>query len=60
MSRAQLLTRSVAVVNRITGRDWGVQTENESGGDMVNSIVYHLIEKTESKLQNYHVNSPRP
>jgi hypothetical protein len=51
---------SVAVVNHITGCNWGMQTENESGGDMTNSILYHLIEKTENKLQNYHVNSPRP
>ena len=39
------------------GRDWGMQVENESGGDMMISIVYYLIEKTGRKLQNCLVNS---
>jgi hypothetical protein len=33
----------VAVVNRMKGRDWGMQLENKSGGDMTISIVYHLM-----------------
>jgi hypothetical protein len=39
------------------GRDWGMQVENESGGDMTISIVYYLIEKTGRKLQNCLVDS---
>ena len=45
-------TCSVVVVNHITGHDWGVQTEGKLSKNTTNSIVYHLIEKTESKLQN--------
>ena len=47
----------VAVVNRMKGHDWGMQVENESGGDMMINIVYYLIEKTSRKLQNCLVNS---
>jgi hypothetical protein len=39
------------------GHDWGMQVENESGGDMMINIVYYLIEKTSKKLQNCLVNS---
>ena len=47
----------VAVVNRMKRCNWGMQVENESGGDMMISIVYCLIEKTCRKLQNCLVNS---
>ena len=57
MSRAQPIALVVAVVNRMKGRDWGMQVENESGGDMTISIVYYLIEKTGSKFQNCLVNN---
>jgi hypothetical protein len=31
------------------GRDWVMQLENKSGGDMTISIVYYLMEKTGRK-----------
>ena len=57
MSRAQPIALVVAVVNRMKGRDWGMQVENESGGDMTISIVYYLTEKTGSKFPNCLVNN---
>jgi hypothetical protein len=57
ISQAQPITLVIAVVNHTKRHDWGVQVENESGGDMTISIVYHLIEKNGSKLQNCLVNS---
>ena len=49
MSRAYPIALVVAVVNRMKGRDWGMQLENKSGGDMTTSIVYYLMEKTDRK-----------
>jgi hypothetical protein len=57
MSRAQPIALVVTVVNHMKECDWGMQVENESGGDMMISIVYYLIEKTGSKFQNCLVNN---
>ena len=57
MSRVYTIALVVAVVNLMKGRDWGIQVENESGGDITIIILYYLTEKIGSKFPNCLVNN---